>query len=161
MTTVELYRVLFSLSRRPPTTKTPDSSASSRQVWSVGPPGASRSSARSKACSREKSQPEFASSGRTTRSAPTRAASRIAATDRSRLASGSPSRMAYWAQVTRTLRSFLLEMLYLALEELDYALRRLEEQGALRAEVRGPALQNLPEPLHPHEPPQGAVQRPP
>jgi hypothetical protein len=64
-------------------------------------------------------------------SVPARAASRIAAVERSRLATESPSQIAYWAQATRTLRSFLPEVLHLSLEEFDGALRRLEEQGAL------------------------------
>src|SRR5215210_16492 len=161
----ELYRESPSLSRKPPMAKMPVSSAALRQDWSVEPlvvPGPPSSSARLHAYSRDgRSQPEFASSGRTTRSAPARAASRIAATERSRLASGSPSWMAYWAQATRTLRSFLPEVLYLSLEDLDRALRRLEEQSTLGSEVRGPPLQHLPEPLYTHQLPQGAVQRPP
>ena len=69
------------------------------------------------------------------RSAPARAASRIVADERSTLMPGSPSRMAYWAQAMRILRSFLSQMLDLALEDLDRALRRIEEQGSLGGKV--------------------------
>ena len=48
------------------------------------------------------------------------------------------------------LRSSLAEVLHLALKELDYALRRLEQQGAFWGEIRSPTLQDLPEPLHSH-----------
>jgi hypothetical protein len=55
--------------------------------------------------------------------------------------------MAYWAQATRILRSFLPEVLHLSLEDFDSALRCLEEQGSLGGEVRRPPLQELSEPL--------------
>ena len=58
----------------------------------------------------------------------------------------------------RFLATFLLQVLYLAFEDLDRAPRRFQEQGALRGEVGGPPLQSLPEAFQPHEFAQRAVQ---